>query len=137
MDTSEARALFSAEPSPFTLRELPEVTVVELAGELDPVVADRVSGLLTAAVDRGLPVVVDCGAVRFGSSTILGAFYTAHTRAVKKGTRFVLVTDKRVLLRPLAALGLLDAMVVVPDLPAALRELELWDLATQLPDGDR
>lgn len=138
VDISVSRLMSGEESSPFTItrQDLPEVTIVKIAGELDMTAATAVSDALNSAVRSGSPVIADCTAVSFGSSTVLGAFYAAHTLATKSGTRFALVTSRRALLRPLGLLGLLDAMTVVPDVATALRELELWDLESQLATDD-
>ncbi|HEX7307866.1 STAS domain-containing protein [Lentzea sp.] len=137
MDVFRSHELAGDQPPPFSLATLgtDEVCVVRMAGELDMIAVREVSATLEAAVGSGLPVLADATEVRFCSSAVLGALYTAHVGATKSGQRFVLVTDKRSVLRPLGFLGLLDAMTVVPDVASALRELELWDL--QPSDLDR
>ncbi|MFD9701388.1 STAS domain-containing protein [Lentzea sp. NPDC059081] len=131
MNISASSELVGDQPPPFSLStvEPGEVFVVRMAGELDIIAVGEVSAALDASVSSGLPVIADATEVRFCCSTVLGVLYNVHVRATKAGRRFVVVTDKRALLRPLRILGLLDAMTVLPDVDAALRELELWDLA--------
>ncbi|MFD4668663.1 STAS domain-containing protein [Lentzea sp. NPDC058450] len=139
MDISSSNGMPDGHPAPFAIvtRDVPDLRVVRFLGELDVIAADRVTEVLRSAVDSGSPVIADCAAVTFSSSAVLGVFYATHVRATKSGTRFVLVTNARALLRPLDLLGLLDAMTVVPDMAAALAELELWELEPRLTDHDR
>ncbi|MFD5830928.1 STAS domain-containing protein [Lentzea sp. NPDC060358] len=130
MFISGSQELVGDQSPPFSLSTVQTsgVYLVRMAGELDVIAVREVSAVLDAAVASGLPVIADAAAVRFCSSAVLGVLYGAHVGATKSGRRFVVVTDRRALLRPLGVLGLLDAMTVVPDVRAALRELELWDL---------
>jgi anti-sigma B factor antagonist len=94
-------------------------TVLEVAGEIDAAVSGELRDRLAAAVEAGAPVIVDFSGVTFCDSTGLTALIHAHRAAEAAGTRFVLVTEQRAVLRPITLLGLADVLEIHPDVEAA------------------
>ena len=73
---------------PFAVRSRQSdgVTVVDVGGEVDIETAPRMRAALAAAVDAGLPVVVDLGSVTFMDSFGFGVLAAAHQRGARSGT---------------------------------------------------
>jgi anti-sigma B factor antagonist len=94
-------------------------TVLKVAGEIDAAVSGRLTELLATAVDAGLPVVADLSGVTFCDSTGLTALIHAHRAAEAAGTKFVIATGQRAVLRPLSLLGLTELLEIHPDIATA------------------
>lgn len=94
-------------------------TVVKVAGEVDAAVSGRLTEELTTAVDAGLPVVADLSGVTFCDSTGLTALIHTHRSAEAAGTKFVIATEQRAVLRPLSLLGLTELLEIHPDVETA------------------
>ncbi|MFJ1761270.1 STAS domain-containing protein [Amycolatopsis sp. NPDC088138] len=94
-------------------------TVLKVAGEIDAAVSGRLTEQLATAVEAGRPVVADLASVTFCDSTGLTALIHAHRTAEAAGTRFVIATAQRAVLRPLSLLGLTQLLEIHPDVDAA------------------
>lgn len=95
-------------------------TVLRVTGELDATVSGRVRVQLTAVIESGAPtVIVDLSEVSFCDSSGLSTLVHAHSSAEATGTKLVIVTRQRALLRPIALLGLDNLLKVEPDLESA------------------
>ena len=70
-------------------RQADGVTVVDVGGEVDVETAPRMRAALAAAVDAGLPVVVDLGEVTFMDSFGSGVA-AAHQQGARVGTPVLL-----------------------------------------------
>jgi anti-sigma B factor antagonist len=103
---------------PFAVRsrQADGVTVVDVGGEVDIETAPRMRAALAAAVDAGLPVVVDLGGVTFIDSFGFGVLAAAHQHGARAGTPVLLraVSDR---VRHLLGLLGLDAVLNIE--PAA------------------
>jgi anti-sigma B factor antagonist len=102
---------------PFAVRsrQADGVTVVDVGGEVDVETAPRMRAALAAAVDAGLPVVVDLGGVTFMDSFGFGVLTAAHQQGARAGTPLQLraVSDR---IRHLLGLLGLDAVLnIEPD----------------------
>ncbi|WP_328450185.1 MULTISPECIES: STAS domain-containing protein [unclassified Amycolatopsis] len=94
-------------------------TVLKAIGEIDASVSGELRDRLAAAIEAGAPVLADLSEVTFCDSTGLTALIHAHRAAVAAGTRFVLVTKQRAVLRPISLLGLAEILEIHPDVEAA------------------
>jgi anti-sigma B factor antagonist len=103
---------------PFAVRsrQAGGVTVVEVGGEIDVETAPRMRAALAAAVDAGLPVVVDLGAVTFMDSFGFGVLAAAHQQGARAGTPVALRAVSHRIRHLLGLLGL-DAVLTLEPLP--------------------
>ena len=103
---------------PFAVRsrQAGGVTVVEVGGEIDVETAPRMRAALAAAVDAGLPVVVDLGAVTFMDSFGFGVLAAAHQQGARAGTPVALRAVSHRIRQLLGLLGL-DAVLTLEPLP--------------------
>jgi anti-sigma B factor antagonist len=101
-------------------RQADGVTVVDVGGEVDVETAPRMRAALAAAVDAGLPVVVDLGAVTFMDSFGFGVLAAAHQQGAPAGTPVVLRSVSARICQLLALLGL-DAVLTIEPAPDAHR----------------
>jgi anti-sigma B factor antagonist len=95
-------------PSKFdiVIRELPDVYVVALIGELDLATSEDLSGqLMTIA---GSTVVIDLSQLTFMDSTGIGALVMARNRIMQEGHRLVLTRPQGIVGRALEIVGLDD-----------------------------
>jgi anti-sigma B factor antagonist len=112
---------------PFAVRsrQADGVTVVDVGGEVDIETAPRMRAALAAAIEAGLPVVVDLGAVTFMDSFGFGVLAAAHQQGAGAGAPVLLraVSDR---IRHLLDLLGLDAVLTIEPEPDG-----------QHPDGQR
>jgi len=101
-------------------RQADGVTVVDVGGEVDVETAPRMRAALAAAVDAGLPVVVDLGEVTFMDSFGFGVLAAAHQQGARSGTP-VLLRSVSARIRQLLALLGLDAVLTIEPAPEAHR----------------
>lgn len=101
-------------------RQAEGVTVVEVGGEVDVETAPRMRAALAAALDAGLPVVVDLGGVTFMDSFGFGVLAAAHQQGARAGTPVVLRSVSARICQLLALLGL-DAVLTIEPAPEAHR----------------
>jgi anti-sigma B factor antagonist len=102
---------------PFALqsRQADGVTVVDVGGEVDIETAPRMRAALAAAVDAGLPVVVDLGAVTFMDSFGFGVLAAAHRRGEQAGTPVRLRAVSQRIRHLLGLLGLDAVLSIEPE----------------------
>ncbi len=101
-------------------RQADGVTVVDVGGEVDVETAPRMRAALAAAVDAGLPVVVDLGGVTFMDSFGFGVLAAVHQRGEQAGTPVLLRAVSQRIRRLLGLLGL-DAVLSIEPEPDAHR----------------
>ncbi|MFF0223038.1 STAS domain-containing protein [Streptomyces sp. NPDC004629] len=105
-------------PSP-TARVVDGATVVTLHGEIDLLVASRLSARLDALTAGPRPdLVLDLRAVEFIDCAGLGVLCRTRNRVYDRAGRLRLVTDSTAFRRLLKATGLMDVFEVYPRLPA-------------------
>ncbi len=102
-----------------TIISTDEETLVQVVGEIDSAVSAKLQERLATAAGGGLPVIVDLSEVTFCDSSGLTALIQGRTAAETAGTQFVVVTEQRAVVRPIALLGLTALLRVQPDLAAA------------------
>jgi anti-sigma B factor antagonist len=110
---------------PFAVRsrQADGVTVVDVGGEVDIETAPRMRAALAAAVDAGLPVVVDLGGVTFMDSFGFGVLAAAHQRGARAGTPVLLRAVSHRIRHLLDLLGL-DAVLNIEPEPDGHRPQE-------------
>jgi len=96
-------------------RQAEGVTVVDVGGEVDIETAPRMRAALAAAVDAGLPVVVDLGGVTFMDSFGFGVLAAAHERGAQAGTPVLLRAVSQRIRRLLGVLGLDAVLDIEPE----------------------
>jgi anti-sigma B factor antagonist len=96
-------------------RQTDGVTVVDVGGEVDIETAPRMRAALAAAVDAGLPVVVDLGAVTFMDSFGFGVLAAAHQRGEQSGTPVLLRAVSSRIRHLLGLLGLDVVLSIEPE----------------------
>ena len=96
-------------------RQADGVTVVDVGGEVDIETAPRMRAALAAAVDAGLPVVVDLGGVTFMDSFGFGVLAAAHQRGARAGTPVLLRAVSHRIRHLLDLLGLDAVMNIEPE----------------------
>lgn len=94
-------------------------TLVRATGEIDASVSGELREKLVAAATSGPPVIVDLSGVTFCDSSGLTALVHGRTSAGTAGTKFVIATRQRAILRPIALLGLVELLDIQPDVGAA------------------
>jgi anti-anti-sigma factor len=98
-------------------------TLVHLAGDLDLATAESVGSQLEAAVDRGLPVIVDVGDCTFVGADVLRTIAEGARRAELRGQRFIVVlpySADRIVRRTLLEIAPeLAAFAIAPSVQAA------------------
>jgi anti-anti-sigma factor len=92
---------------------------IEVVGELDLAVADRLTEALNRAAEYPL-VLVDLGNCDFVDSTGLAAFVHAHNSMKSEGRRFAIFGADHQVLRILSVTGLIEHDLVFESLEAAL-----------------
>lgn len=102
---------------PFAVRSRQSdgVTVVDVGGEVDIETAPRMRAALAAAVDAGMPVVVDLGGVTFIDSFGFGVLAAAHQQGVLAGTPVLLRAVSERIRRLLGLLGLDAVLTIEPE----------------------
>lgn len=117
--TEDADLLRSAT---FTARadERHGTTVVSLVGELDMSTVSQAAAVLTDAVARGKPVVVDMTGLRFFSSAGLTLLVQLDEARQDPALDVRLVGDQRVVILPLELTGLRDLFPIHASLAEAL-----------------
>jgi anti-sigma B factor antagonist len=102
---------------PFAVRsrQADGVTVVDIGGEVDIETAPRMRAALTAAVDAGLPVVVDLGEVTFIDSFGFGVLAAAHQQGARAGTPVLLRAVSNRIRHLLGLLGLDAVLNIEPE----------------------
>jgi anti-sigma B factor antagonist len=102
---------------PFAVRsrQADGVTVVDVGGEVDIETAPRMRAALAAAVDAGLPVVVDLGGVTFIDSFGFGVLAAAHQQGVRAGTPVLLRAVSHRIRHLLDLLGLDAVLNIEPE----------------------
>jgi anti-sigma B factor antagonist len=102
---------------PFAVRsrQADGVTVVHVAGEVDIETAPRMRAALAAAVDAGLPVVVDLGGVTFIDSFGFGVLAAAHQHGARAGTPVLLRAVSHRIRHLLDLLGLDAVLTIEPE----------------------
>jgi anti-sigma B factor antagonist len=103
----------------FSVRSVPAVeqTVVEVQGEVDIDTAPRMRRALVDAADRGVPVLVDLGAVTFMDSAGFGVLVAAQRDVAAAGTTMRLRGVSGRIRQLLALLGLDAVFTVDPEEP--------------------
>ncbi len=94
--------------------------VVRVAGELDRMTADELSGCLSEAVESADPpaaVVVDLTEVSFLGACGISLLLDHQDRCLRRGSAWVVVADNAAVLRPLQVLELTDVLGVRSLLP--------------------
>jgi len=91
------------------------VTTVEVGGEVDIETAPRMRAALAAAVDAGLPVVVDLGEVTFMDSFGFGVLAAAHQQGARAGTPVLLRAVSQRIRHLLDLLGLEAVLNIEPE----------------------
>ncbi|MDG6110339.1 STAS domain-containing protein [Dactylosporangium aurantiacum] len=81
--------------------------LVQLTGDLDVAVADRLRDALTTACESGRHVVIDMSQVRLIDSTALGALVRAHQHSKHDGRTLCLVRPSRFVVTVLHTMRLL------------------------------
>ena len=104
-------------------RQADGVTVVDVGGEVDIETAPRMRAALAAAVDAGLPVVVDLGGVTFMDSFGFGVLAAAHQQGARAGTPVLLRAVSHRIRHLLDLLGL-DAVLNIEPEPDGQRPQE-------------
>lgn len=95
---------------------------IEVVGELDLAVADRLTEALNRAAEYPL-VLVDLGNCDFVDSTGLAAFVHAHNSMKSEGRRFAIFGADHQVLRILSVTGLIEHDLVFESLEAALEAI--------------
>jgi anti-sigma B factor antagonist len=98
-------------------------TVVDVGGEVDIETAPRMRAALAAAVDAGLPVVVDLGGVTFMDSFGFGVLAAAHQQGARAGAPVLLRAVSHRIRHLLDLLGL-DAVLNIEPEPDGQRPQE-------------
>ncbi|MFS8104580.1 anti-sigma factor antagonist [Lentzea alba] len=94
--------------------------VVHVAGELDDVTAEELSGRLDDAlrsVAPPAPVVVDLTDLDFLGACGIGLLLDCQDRCLRRGSALVVVANAATVLRPLQVLELTDVLGVRSSLP--------------------
>ncbi|MET9626599.1 STAS domain-containing protein [Lentzea sp. NPDC006480] len=94
--------------------------VVHVAGELDRVTADELSGCLTEAVESvnpPAPVVVDLTEVTFLGACGISLLLDHQDLCLRRGSALVVVANTPAVLRPLQVLELMNVLGVRSFLP--------------------
>ncbi len=105
--------------------DLDDVEVLSLTGEIDAATASAARAKTLAAVDaRPATLVLDLTGVDFLGSDGIGIVMETAQRAELRGIRFVVVADRRVVLRPLQVTGVAVRLTIRPDLAGALADLD-------------
>jgi anti-anti-sigma factor len=110
---------------PTTAPVLPAgVAVLALTGEIDAATAVATRLKTLAAVDaRPSVLVVDLSEISFFGSNGIAILLETAQRAELRGIRFVVVTDRHVVLRPLQVTGVDVRLTIRPTVSAALDDL--------------
>ncbi|MEV6236214.1 STAS domain-containing protein [Lentzea sp. NPDC051838] len=106
-----------------TIESVGGVVVVHVAGEVDRVTADDLSGCLAGALGSAhppAPVVVDLSEVNFLGACGIGLLLDHQDRCLSRGSALVLVARTPEVLRPLQVLELTSVLDVRPSLVDAL-----------------
>jgi anti-anti-sigma factor len=114
IESTPARLNFALE-----LTSTAAATLLKAVGEIDAAVSGELGDRLATAIEAGAPVLADLSEVTFCDSTGLTALIHAHRAAAAAGTRFVLVTRQRAVLRPISLLGLAELLEIHPDVETA------------------
>lgn len=101
---------------PFAVRSRQSdgVTLVDVAGEVDIETAPRMRAALAAAIDAGLPIVVDLGAVTFMDSFGFGVLAALHQQGARAGTPVLLRAVSHRIRHLLGLLGLDEVLTIEP-----------------------
>jgi anti-sigma B factor antagonist len=104
----------------FSVRSAPADgwTVVHVRGEVDIDTAPRLRAALGAAVGRGLPVVLDLGAVTFMDSAGFGLLAATQRQVGAAGTAMRLTRVPPRIVGLLRLLGLDTVLTIEPEAPA-------------------
>jgi anti-sigma B factor antagonist len=97
--------------------------VVSLTGELDMATAGRAASALKAAVEVGVPVILDLTGLRFFSSAGLNLLLQLHEDTRERHLDVRLAGDQRAVARPLELTGLSELFPVHPSVADALAAL--------------
>ncbi|MEU4805046.1 STAS domain-containing protein [Actinosynnema sp. NPDC023587] len=104
---------------------LGSTVVVRVAGDVDMRSAPEFERALMEAMYRLVPpsaLVADLTGVEFIGSHGLAVLLRLHLRCAGTGRRFLVVADRRVVLRPMELTSLRTALTVLPTLVDALAE---------------
>jgi anti-sigma B factor antagonist len=103
------------------VKQSAEVTVLDVAGEIDLYTSPKVESLLDAAVGQGVAqIVIDLSKVTFLDSSGLGALVHGKRIADPAGSTLTIVCDRPNLLRTLRVTGLDSVFAVHRTREAAL-----------------
>jgi anti-anti-sigma factor len=123
---------------PFAVRsrQADGVTIVQISGEVDIETGPSMRSALAAAIDAGMPVVVDLGEVTFMDSFGFGVLAAAHQQGARAGAPVRLRAVSRRIRHLLELLGLDAVLTIEPD-PDGHRAQDNghWRLA-QRPQGE-
>jgi anti-anti-sigma factor len=107
-----------------TTEIMTEAVIVIVAGEVDPMSAERLAGEIVQALGRAKrqPVVVDLGQVSYFGSGGWGALVSAYNEAQRQDrTLRIVIGHQDAILRSLQMLGLDRVLPVYEAMPEALR----------------
>ena len=110
-----------------TTESVGAAVVVHVAGELDRVTADDLSGCLSSAVNAvspPAPVVVDLSGVHFLGACGIGLLLDHQDECLRRGCALVVVASTSAVLRPLQVLELTGVLGVRGSVGEALAVVE-------------
>ncbi|MFY1693101.1 STAS domain-containing protein [Plantactinospora sp. WMMB782] len=105
---------------PVRVRQLPDVTVLGIDGDLDTVVAGRLRAVLAAAIGAGRDVVLDLAGTGVIDPVGLGLLVRAQREAKKAGLVVMLAAPSSFILTVLHTMHLFRVFPMFPDVSAAL-----------------
>jgi anti-sigma B factor antagonist len=116
-----------------TMRAIDELSVVDVAGEVDVFSAPELAEQLTQLFDAGRQtVVVDLTSVTFLDSTGLGTLVAARNRAEEAGGRLPIIGNAERVLKLFRITGLDEVFEIYPSIEAAITATT----AKPVPEGD-
>ncbi|MDG4787828.1 STAS domain-containing protein [Micromonospora sp. WMMD1102] len=123
------------ELTPVRVRQMPDVTVLGIDGDLDTAVAGRLRAVLASAIDAGRDVVLDLAGTGAIDPVGLGLLVRAQREARKAGLVVMLVAPSSVILTVLHTMHLIRVFPMFRDVPAALGRRPSTD-RTRGPSAD-